>query len=222
MLNPLSTIKHVSLNSRHVTTDSSPTRDRILDAAASVLSQRGYAGTRLSEIASIAGIQAPALYYYFDSRDALIEEVMRVGSARTRTFVADFVGELPPDATALARVKAAIEAHLRLILTMSDYATAATRNARQVPEKIRDVQLEEQRLYGSLWRDLLAAAVAEGSIRDDPNIGATRMFILGALNWTPEWWNSRLGTIDETIQTATRFILDGLLTGESSRARETS
>ena len=52
------------------------TRERILDAAAHVLSRKGYAGARLSDVADQAEIQAPAIYYYFPSRDDLIEEVM--------------------------------------------------------------------------------------------------------------------------------------------------
>jgi AcrR family transcriptional regulator len=38
---------------------------RILDAAAHVLSVKGYAGTGLSHVAECADLQAPAIYYYF-------------------------------------------------------------------------------------------------------------------------------------------------------------
>ena len=55
---------------------SARTRERILDAAAHVLSRKGYAGTRLTDVADQAGLQAPAIYYYFPSREDLIEEVM--------------------------------------------------------------------------------------------------------------------------------------------------
>ena len=63
---------------------SARTRERILDAAAHVLSRKGYAGTRLSDVADQAEIQAPAIYYYFPSRDDLIEEVMWSGIAHMR------------------------------------------------------------------------------------------------------------------------------------------
>ena len=42
---------------------------------------KGYAGTRLSDVAEYAEIQAPAIYYYFPSREDLIEEVMYSGIA---------------------------------------------------------------------------------------------------------------------------------------------
>ena len=75
---------------------SARTRDRILDAAAHVLSRKGYAGTRLTDVADRAAIQAPAIYYYFPSRDDLIEEKYRgMGFGRqTMEFVADRAREL--------------------------------------------------------------------------------------------------------------------------------
>jgi hypothetical protein len=50
---------------------SARTRERILYAAAHVLSRKGYAGTRPSDVADQAEIQTPAIYYYFASRDDL-------------------------------------------------------------------------------------------------------------------------------------------------------
>jgi len=41
---------------------SARTRKRILDAAAYVLSRKGYAGTRLSDVAELAKLQTPAIY----------------------------------------------------------------------------------------------------------------------------------------------------------------
>ena len=48
------------------------TRRRILDAAAQVLSVKGYGGLRLTDVAAVAEIQAPAIYYYFPGREDLI------------------------------------------------------------------------------------------------------------------------------------------------------
>ena len=50
------------------------TRDRILHAAARVLSERGYAASRLSDIADLAGLRTPGMYHYFASRDDLVLE----------------------------------------------------------------------------------------------------------------------------------------------------
>src|SRR3954469_13109489 len=76
-------------------TKSARTRERILDAAAHVLSRKGFAGTRLSDVAVQAELQAPAIYYYFSSREDLIEEVMWAGLARMHEHLQAALDALP-------------------------------------------------------------------------------------------------------------------------------
>ena len=63
------------------------TRTRILDAAADVLARKGYAAATLTEIASVAKMQAGSLYYHFDSKDAIVEEVLAVGLEHARDAI---------------------------------------------------------------------------------------------------------------------------------------
>ena len=48
------------------------TRQRILDAAAHTFLEKGYAATRLSDIATAAGMQAGSIYYHFDSKEQIM------------------------------------------------------------------------------------------------------------------------------------------------------
>jgi TetR/AcrR family transcriptional regulator, cholesterol catabolism regulator len=89
------------------------TRARILDAAAYVLSRQGYAGTRLSDVARRANVRTPAIYYYFASRDELIEEVMASGLADMREHLKSTLAALPPGTSAIDKILAAAETHLR-------------------------------------------------------------------------------------------------------------
>jgi AcrR family transcriptional regulator len=191
-------------------TKSARTRERILDAAAQVLSAKGYSGTRLSDIAERAELQAPAIYYYFPSREDVIEEVMWSGIAHMRSHVREALDALPAGTTPLDRIDVAVEAHLRHELEISDYAKAAIRNIGQLPEKIRSRQQAEASKYGELWRALILDAQAAGELRPELDPRATRMLILGALNWAVEWWNPRRGNINTLVQTAQSFVRQGL------------
>src|SRR5256885_1134200 len=91
------------------------TRERILDAAAVSFRERGFAATRLSDIAERAGLQAPSLYYHFKSKEELIEEVLSLGVTRTFERVRERVAEVPED-DPLGRLRAAIETHLSMVL----------------------------------------------------------------------------------------------------------
>ncbi|GGL09985.1 TetR/AcrR family transcriptional regulator [Nocardia jinanensis] len=186
------------------------TRDRILAAAARVISARGYSETRLADIAAQAGLRAPAVYYYFESRDELIAEVMAVGQQRLRDHVETALAELPADTSAMERICIAVAAHLDVELHLSDFATAVTRNLGQLPDEVRNRLRTEGGEYLALWRGLLEQAHAEGSIRPDLDLRVARMLVMGALNWTPEWWSPRSGSITAVISTAQSLVRHGL------------
>ncbi|MGH3968680.1 MAG: TetR/AcrR family transcriptional regulator [Mycobacterium sp.] len=186
------------------------TRARILDAAAHVLSVKGYAGLRLNEVAQQAELQAPAIYYYYPSREDLIEEVMWVGIADTRGHVASVLDDLPPDSSATDRLLTAVEAHLRHLLEISDYATASIRNAGQVPLEIRKRQILEEERYGEIWRRLINDMARAGELRADLDLYIAQMLVIGALNWAIEWWDPHRGSLDTVVANAQSFVRYGL------------
>jgi AcrR family transcriptional regulator len=186
------------------------TRSRILDAAARVLSENGYAGLRLTDVAAKAELQAPAIYYYFPSRDELIEEVMWSGIAAMRSHVAAALEAVPDGTPPLDRLLVAVEAHLRHALEISDYTTAAIRNAGQVPPAIRKRQVLEEERYGEIWRRLISDVAREGLLRPELDLYIAQMLVLGALNWAVEWWNPRRGSIEEVVANAQSVIRYGL------------
>ncbi|QZT59590.1 TetR/AcrR family transcriptional regulator [Mycolicibacterium austroafricanum] len=186
------------------------TRARILDAAAHVLSVKGYSGLRLSDVAAQAELRAPAIYYYYESRDQLIEEVMWVGIADMRRHVATALDQLPAGTSSLDRLLVAAEAHLRHALEISDYTTASIRNAGQVPLGIRKRQILEEERYGEIWRKLINELARDGLLRPELDLYIAQMLILGALNWAVEWWHPRRGSIEAVVANAQSVIRHGL------------
>ena len=188
------------------------TRARILDSAAHTFRVKGYAGTRLSDVAAAANTQAGSLYYHFRSREELVEEVLRVGQERTSGFVRRRVAALPGDASEFDRLREAISAHLDSVLEIGDYTAATIRIIGQVPEEIRIRRIHEQREYGEFWRSLVDDAHASGEFRTDINSSALRMLLLGAMNSVPDWFRPRrdgLTPADLKAQFDSLF-LDGL------------
>jgi len=186
------------------------TRERILEAAAKVLSQKGYAGARLSDIAELADLRTPAVYYYFESREALIHEVMAVGQRRVLEHVSGALAELGPDADSLTMLDRAVEAHLEVELRLSDFATAVTRNGGQLPPDLREAFRADGRRYFALWDGILGALAGDDLLNTELNPRVARMLVLGALNWTAEWWDPRHGQLNEVVETA-RLMARGAL-----------
>jgi AcrR family transcriptional regulator len=51
-------------------------RPQLLEAAAAVIAERGFAATRIADVAERAGTSAPGVLYWFDSRDQLLAEAL--------------------------------------------------------------------------------------------------------------------------------------------------
>ena len=63
------------------------TRDRILDAASRLFSERGFDGTAVAEVLALAGVRSGSLYHFFASKEALAEAVVARCADRLREAV---------------------------------------------------------------------------------------------------------------------------------------
>jgi AcrR family transcriptional regulator len=201
-----------------LTRKSDQTRQRILDAAASTLANRGYAGTSIKAIADSIDMKDASLYYHFESKDALVLEVLRLGTTLAEDAVIEAVQALGPDPDPLNALRAAIVAHASAVLGMGDYPRANVRNFGQLPPEIANAHMGLQRRYGDVWRDLLEKAMTSGRIRKDLDASAVRLLILGALNWAPEWYEPTGDLPPDNIgEQMADMVLDGLTANRAGR-----
>lgn len=190
---------------------------RVLDAAAKIFRDYGYAGTTMRAIADEADLKAGSIYYHYESKDDLISAVLDIGIHAVTDRVTEALAALPDDATGRQRIEAAITAHLSAIIEVGDYTLATRRVFGQVPEAIRAKNLRLRDSYGAIWQDILANAHARGEFRTSANLTLARLFILGALNWTVEWFKPGGRTIEDVAREFASFVLDGL-TGNANLA----
>lgn len=59
----------------------SPQHQRVLSVAMELMAERGYAAASLRELARRLGISQPSLYHYFESKEALVEQIVRMHAA---------------------------------------------------------------------------------------------------------------------------------------------
>lgn len=71
------------------------TRERILSAARELFMERGVQQTSLRDIAEHLGLTKPALYYHFDSREALLGSLVQPLLEDCEAFVAEREGSGP-------------------------------------------------------------------------------------------------------------------------------
>lgn len=185
-------------------------RDAILQSAAGLIRRQGYSATTLRQIAAKAKIKAGSIYYYFGSKEEILEEVLERGLQHVYDTVKRAV-EQNSEASHRRRIGLAIEAHLVALLETSDFTSANIRVYGQLPEPLKRRHRRLRRAYAKYWDKLFLDAQRDGDIRADIQIVPLRIFVLGALNWTTEWF--KLDRKDDVIELAQRtelLIFDGV------------
>lgn len=162
-------------------------RRLILDMAARLLRSGGYHQTSLREIAEAVGIRKASLYHHFASKEELVEAVVNDGVRFVHEAVAAAL-EAAASAGPRQRLEAAIAAHLSALHGHGDYTSAAikvfTFGSGPVPESVR----LSRRLYEDVWCGLLAELREAGAIAPGRSPDALRLFLLGALNGSIDWY----------------------------------
>jgi len=199
-----------------ISAEATDTRERILLEAARLLRHHGYAATTLREIADAAGVKAGSIYYYFESKEEILGEVLDKGITIVANAVRARIEALPADASWRDRIAAGIEGHLWGMLHYGDFTSANIRVYGQIPTSAKNRHKIVRRAYADYWDRLLASALASGELRQDTGLAVIRLFVIGALNWTVEWYNPQRGSFQDFARQITAIVFDGILTHDKA------
>jgi AcrR family transcriptional regulator len=192
-------------------------RMQILDAAARLFRRQGYSETTLRQIAKSAGMQAGSIYYHFASKDEIVDEVLATGMREIHKLVEKTVATGGEEATYRERIERGMIAHLDLLLTKGDYFSSNIRLYGQIPEALKPRHLHLRQRYGRLWDQLLRQAQQAGEIRPDVKIVPLRMFVLGALNWTMEWFDPHRYSVGDFARQINAVVFEGVKGSSDSK-----
>lgn len=111
------------------------TREEIVAHALDILSAQGVAGLSLGELARRMGVRTPSLYTYFESRNALFDELFRRGWEAAHEAIAirlQQLGALTPDTDLIARALDLLGSNLAWMLDHAPMTTLMV--SRPVPD----------------------------------------------------------------------------------------
>ncbi len=159
-------------------------RQAILNRAAELFADRGYAGTSMAEIAEACGTSKALLYHYYDSKEELLSDLLQVHFEKLEAAVAaaDRGGLAPPE-----RLKALVRGLL------DAYAGADALHKVQINDLAR-LPLTRQEALKAYERRLVARF--SGAIADiNPRLARKRavlvpvtMSLFGMINWSYLWF----------------------------------
>jgi AcrR family transcriptional regulator len=171
-------------------------RQALLTTARKVAADGDFFDLRFDDFARLAGVGTGTLYRHFPTREALAEAVYH-GEVATLCDRARRLQATLPAAEALAT----------FLRAMVDHMDAHQGLARTLATLMADrsgVLAEGSRALEQAVTDIVAAAVRDGTVRDDVDAGAIMMALhgIGAAHDRPDWRAEADGVIT--------LVLDGL------------
>lgn len=191
-------------------TKAEATKERVLDAAAKLFHDSGYAAATMRDVAELAEMKAGSLYYHYKSKESLLEAVLEKSITEVTRAVSPYLetkGDVP---SYRDRVAQAILAHLEATLALGNYAAASRRLLAEVPPSVRARHEQARQRLGVKWRRLLEAARQAGEIRGDVDLSLVRLFLIGAVNFTHEWYDPAGKPLSGVAEEFTEFLFSGL------------
>ena len=180
-------------------------RADIVRAAGRLFHEKGYSATTIRDIANAVGMGSGSPFYHFRTKHDMLRAVVLEGIGTMTEAVAKAASSgRPPRAT----FEAMLRAHLGQLLGEQgrDFAATLLHESRHLdPEELAAVVAFKDR-YEAMWQKALQDLKRAGLIADDSPVA--RLFLMGALNWTVQWYRpDGPKSIDQIARQLAGFLL---------------
>jgi AcrR family transcriptional regulator len=139
-------------------------QEQIIDAAISLIAEKGLAGASMGRIAEIVGISEPAIYRHFASRRDILLAVLDDVSKR-------LIGLYVPEGDAVTRLRHTSETFYNFVMTHPDEARVFLEFVCASPsEDLRDTVRDRMLLIIGMCRALLDEGVCQGTFKKEIDI----------------------------------------------------
>ena len=160
-------------------------RDKILDVAAQLFSERGYHGTSIDAICGELGVTKPFIYYHFERKDDILQALYQ---SSIDTAIGVIEEARASDESPLRQLSRFVVAYNELVT--SDYQPRIALNSREKGllsrEMMRQINNSKYQFVSSLV-EILKAGTEAGEFEIE-NYQVTAQAILGILHWTINWY----------------------------------
>lgn len=156
-----------------------PRRQQILDIAAELFAERGFHGVSVAELGSACGISGPALYKHFDSKDAMLAEML---VSISETLLAEGRGRVVSAEAPREALEALVEWHIEFAIDHRALIVVQDRDWSSLPDAARERVRALQRAYVDVWATQIRRVDSTSTVE----ASRTRAHVLfGLLNSTP-------------------------------------
>ncbi len=183
---------------RRFTVQGKERKQQLLDGAAELFAERGYADTRVIDIVKRAGVAKGLFYWYFENKEALFRELVEHNRDRLRRAQAR---AMDPGAEPLLRIRQAVEASVAFMSSHAHFF--ALLEVENLDKQFADVLRLGTEVHAADVAAIVAEGIADGSIRhEDPLLLAYG--VVGAVGYYGHF--HRTGRIDQPVAELAAFV----------------
>lgn len=168
----------------------------IVEAAAALFRQQGFAATTMRDIAAAVGLSKAGVYHHYQSKEELLEDVVAAGTqALMSQLHAIEARSLEPD----EKLREFICTRMQTIAAHQDMLTVIWQERPVINQATFDalaVRLED---YRAGVAELIEAARAAGAIRVDVDAHLLMLAIDGMTGWSYLWMRPGQGYLPQEI-----------------------
>ncbi len=152
------------------------TRLSLLEAATELFATHGYEGTSVKDITTQAGASVGSFYHHFKDKADLFTRVLDNGSLTLRRFFRE-VRSSPPDVSIEAKANKAFAALIDFATENRSLLVLLLLESEKLPQPIRDIVKQDQKLYLQEHAQDLESAVRLGWLKPlNVRLGAEAVF----------------------------------------------
>lgn len=154
-------------------------RRRIIDAAVEVFAEKGFFGSRVSEIAEAAGVADGTIYLYFKSKDELLISLFEEKMGEIMRRLQAILAELDDPETKMRRY---IIEHLELVAAQPKLMQVLTVELRQSARFIKEYSPKAFARYLAIVGHILEEGQRSGVFRQSLDPSVFRRALFGAID----------------------------------------
>jgi AcrR family transcriptional regulator len=161
--------------------------NEILKVAADVVAERGYQNASLDEVAERLDLAKASLYYYFDSKQALVAACLDTAAAEVERRLQVIVDEGGTPTETLRRL--IIEQQIFTTQDRPELSRLFLRHLEWPPQLLDRIHGWLVR-HDRIWKEVIEAGLASGEFTTHVDPAIVRHCIHGALDFVPFWYHA--------------------------------
>jgi AcrR family transcriptional regulator len=158
-------------------------RDRVVDVAVKVFTERGYDGTSMADIARALGVHKSSIYHHVASKEQLLEDAVKRALNALHGMLAE---PGATEGTAVERLRYVVGRTVEIMVRQLPEVTVLLRIRGNTPTE--RWAIARRRDFDRAVQRIVAAAIADGDLRSDIDTALVTRLIFGMSNSVTEWY----------------------------------